>query len=435
MTRIVRFRSASLTVIVAISALCWFTLGCGLFDGDQPEATRPPEADIQATIDAALGSIEATREAATPTAATEPTDTAEPESTATTAPAVAATTEPSGHSTGDLSELGPDPLWGDLFPVFTESEQACIRGELDKEQLALGLESPVFHEEHTKQWESTIFGCLEQETAVTLFRTFFVSQIMPEAEATEETDACLQDLLANTDAAAMMAGFRPDAAPGKTDALIEFLYAAPACFAELAAGATTLDEITLWSFYNEGWVSTAPAVADGVVYVGSDAHRVYALDAASGSELWSFAIGGAVNAGPVVADGVLYVGSDDNHLYALDAVSGEMLWSYDTGDWIQHSPVVSGNRLYARVLVDGQHRVAALDAATGKVLWTAATPNSPDAGFAHTVVGNTVYVPGADFGTLHALDAATGEINWTVFVNGYFFGSAPTVLDGVVYLQ
>ena len=104
-----------------------------MFDGDQPAAAPSTESDIQATIDAALGSIEATQETAVPAAATEPTVTAEPESTATAMPAVATTTAPSEHSTAALSELGPDPLWGDLFPAFTEAEQACIRGELDEE--------------------------------------------------------------------------------------------------------------------------------------------------------------------------------------------------------------------------------------------------------------------------------------------------------------
>ena len=120
-----------------------------------------------------------------------------------------------------------------------------------------------------RKWGSATFNCVGQGTAATLFRTSFIPQIMPEAEA---TDACLQDRPADTDAAAMMAGFRIDAPPAKTDALIEFLYAAPAGFSELAEGTTTRDEITLWSFCNEGWVSTAPAVPDGVVYVGSDAH-------------------------------------------------------------------------------------------------------------------------------------------------------------------
>ena len=86
------------------------------------------------------------------------------------------------------------------------------------------------------------------------------------------------------------------------------------------------DESRLWSYATQGWVSAAPTVADGVVYVGSNDHRVYALDAATGNELWSYDTGEVVVSVPTVADGVIYVGSNDNHLHALDADTGGKLW-------------------------------------------------------------------------------------------------------------
>ena len=39
--------------------------------------------------------------------------------------------------------------------------------------------------------------------------------------------------------------------------------------------------------------------------------------------LWRYTTGGSVESTPAVADGVVYVGSADQHLYALDAASGE----------------------------------------------------------------------------------------------------------------
>ena len=71
------------------------------------------------------------------------------------------------------------------------------------------------------------------------------------------------------------------------------------------------------------------AVVDGVVYVGSYDHDLYAFDATgtvdcSGSPevcapLWTAPTGGIVVSSPVVADGVVYVGSYDHDLYAFDA--------------------------------------------------------------------------------------------------------------------
>jgi eukaryotic-like serine/threonine-protein kinase len=58
-------------------------------------------------------------------------------------------------------------------------------------------------------------------------------------------------------------------------------------------------------------------VANGVVYVASHDHDVYALNAKTGSKLWSYATGGFVDGSPVVANGVVYVGSADGNAYAF----------------------------------------------------------------------------------------------------------------------
>ena len=62
-----------------------------------------------------------------------------------------------------------------------------------------------------------------------------------------------------------------------------------------------------------------PAVADGVVYVGSFDYNVYALDATTGQQIWSFPTESYVESTPTFADGVVYFGSFDNKTYAVDA--------------------------------------------------------------------------------------------------------------------
>ena len=54
---------------------------------------------------------------------------------------------------------------------------------------------------------------------------------------------------------------------------------------------------------------SSPAVANGVVYVGSADHNVYALNAGTGAKLWSYTAGGVSDSSPAVANGVVYVGS------------------------------------------------------------------------------------------------------------------------------
>jgi outer membrane protein assembly factor BamB len=62
---------------------------------------------------------------------------------------------------------------------------------------------------------------------------------------------------------------------------------------------------------------SSPAVANGVVYVGSLNHNVYALDARTGAKLWSYATDNIVRSSPSVANGAVYVGSSDNNVYAF----------------------------------------------------------------------------------------------------------------------
>jgi outer membrane protein assembly factor BamB len=64
-------------------------------------------------------------------------------------------------------------------------------------------------------------------------------------------------------------------------------------------------------------VWSSPAVANGVVYVGSFDRKVYALNAKTGAKLWSYIIGSQIQSSPAVSNGVVYVGSVDSKVYAF----------------------------------------------------------------------------------------------------------------------
>ncbi len=78
-------------------------------------------------------------------------------------------------------------------------------------------------------------------------------------------------------------------------------------------------------------------MANGVVYIGSgDPYygsdgNVYALNASTGAKLWSFPTAYPVVSSPAVANGVVYIGSYDDNLYALNASTDAKLWSFATG--------------------------------------------------------------------------------------------------------
>ena len=93
-----------------------------------------------------------------------------------------------------------------------------------------------------------------------------------------------------------------------------------------------------WSYATGSDVDSSPAIANGVVYVGSWDDKVYALGAGTGALLWSYTTGNVVTSSPAVANGVVYVGSDDDNVYALNARTGTLLWSYATGSLVESSP-------------------------------------------------------------------------------------------------
>ena len=67
------------------------------------------------------------------------------------------------------------------------------------------------------------------------------------------------------------------------------------------------------------WHRSSPAVAGSTVYIGSDDHKVYALDAATGHVRWTYTTGSQVHSSPAVAGGAIYIGSEDYTVYDLKA--------------------------------------------------------------------------------------------------------------------
>lgn len=89
-----------------------------------------------------------------------------------------------------------------------------------------------------------------------------------------------------------------------------------------------------------------PAVANGVVYVGSDDNNVYALNASTGQIKWIFRTGNFVASAPAVANGVVYIESDDGNFYALNAGTGAPLWQYKVSNSGASGPAVANGLVY-----------------------------------------------------------------------------------------
>jgi len=98
-------------------------------------------------------------------------------------------------------------------------------------------------------------------------------------------------------------------------------------------------ERLIWKYKTDGPVVSSPVVSEGLVYFGSKDGKIYCLNlqgktvsedstSKTASKVWEFATEGPVISTPAVADGVVYIGSSDGCLYALSAAEGKLLWKY-----------------------------------------------------------------------------------------------------------
>ncbi|GGH99352.1 PQQ-binding-like beta-propeller repeat protein [Arthrobacter liuii] len=148
-----------------------------------------------------------------------------------------------------------------------------------------------------------------------------------------------------------------------------------------------------------------------------DKATVAGYDAKSGSSLvrWRHQLAGAGHrAGLTLAGDRIFAGSQiEDHpagtVEALDAESGRLLWSASTGSAVKTRPVLAGEVV---VVAEVSGAVAGLAAGTGERLWT--TPSTdPYRRFAwQSPVESAGIVVLGDQSDLRALDAATGEVLW-----------------------
>ncbi len=185
--------------------------------------------------------------------------------------------------------------------------------------------------------------------------------------------------------------------------------------------------VPYWTASANDRISSSPTVANGVVYVGSDDHKLYAFDAKTGATLWTATTGDKVFSSPAVAtNGVVYVGSEDGKLYAFNAMTGAMLWASTTGDSIVSSPAVANGVVY----IDSRdYKLYAFNAATGATLWIASTGG--DLLTSPAVTNGVVYIGSRD-GKMYAFDAAAGTTLWMAST-GQGIDASPAVANGIVY--
>jgi polyvinyl alcohol dehydrogenase (cytochrome) len=147
-------------------------------------------------------------------------------------------------------------------------------------------------------------------------------------------------------------------------------------------------------------------------------------------------------------------GQKSGQYWALNAATGQVLWSAAPGPGstlggIEWGPATDGKRIYVAEenfygipyqLPSGQTITsgswAALDPATGKILWQVADPSNNAFGGGNalgpvSVANGVLYAPSMS-GNMYALDAANGKTLWSYQTPGAVIGGA-AVVNGTVY--
>jgi outer membrane protein assembly factor BamB len=194
-----------------------------------------------------------------------------------------------------------------------------------------------------------------------------------------------------------------------------------------------------WSFTTQGQIWSSPAVANGIVYFGSDDGNVYAIDVKTHKQLWQVQTGGLVRSSPAVVNGVVYIGTDGRGqdggmVYALDGETGKVLWQYLTGGKVESSPAVAGNMVYIgsdNGTMYALYTAPTLPPGTKRVAWTFPTYYTIRSG--PVVVGDVVYF-GSESKSVYALKATDGTLLWSRPTAGWVVPNPTlTVAGGIVY--
>jgi eukaryotic-like serine/threonine-protein kinase len=187
-----------------------------------------------------------------------------------------------------------------------------------------------------------------------------------------------------------------------------------------------------WVYQSSSPIGTAPAIADSVAYTADSGGQLAALDVHNGAPLWTWTIpSGAALDGSPAADpkaGLVFVGAQDGTLAAISAATGKLVWSAAIGGDVS-APVYGAGDLYVTTSTGAVEAVAE---STGATVWGPVTlPSSISSAPSLDPVGHVLIV-GESSGDVVALNSATGATLWTYASGGAVTASA-TVYKGSVY--
>lgn len=211
---------------------------------------------------------------------------------------------------------------------------------------------------------------------------------------------------------ASQAGFTGGSAPAVTDQIAIFPFGAGELVASFPRGGVRIWSASLTgrrigqAYTLFGDVTGAPVIDGNVVYSGTSAGRIAAMNLQSGEHLWTAREGAMSPVWP--SGGSIFSITDDSRLVRLDAETGETIWAVEL-PYYKKARLKKRDKIYPHfgpVLAGGLLRVASgdgllrsFDPQTGGLVYEAELPGGAAANMA--VADGTLYIVSTK-GKLHA---------------------------------
>ena len=221
----------------------------------------------------------------------------------------------------------------------------------------------------------------------------------------------------DADTGAQIWSFDTNANSGSTPTVAEgIVYVGSLNRGLFALNATSGAEI--WNSPTNIWHSSF-AVAGGVIYAGND-NGMYALNAYTGAQIWNYTPSNInINSAPAIANGILYMKSGDNYLYAFGKASQSSISLFPKVNLAGSIVTVSGCGFAAHSIVTatfgGQpvtlssSAVDSLGQFSGNFIISTTTPAGT---YQITVTDNSGHTSSADF-----VVAAPATTSWPMFMH------------------
>lgn len=161
----------------------------------------------------------------------------------------------------------------------------------------------------------------------------------------------------------------------------------------------------LWKVVTEGYVHCTPAVTEGTTFIAGCDEHLRGIEIATGKEVLNLPVNTYLIASPATRDGILYFGTYAATVLAIDWKNKKTVWTYSAQRDLpfQSSAAVTDEL----VVVGGRDKnIHAIDRRTGKGVWV--TPTRARVDSSPVICGNRLFVGSSDR-TLYELDLASGK--------------------------